>query len=278
VIVGEVAVFKFRSSTPKKDIDLFPDLYDAVSTGDINRVKEQLEVSGPLGKVEPFHGMTPLDLAILSDRLEMVHFLIGKGASLNLHTDVGRTLISYVQSVDMARFLLDIGADVNVKHGTDGSTPLVLQNRKLNIPLVKVLLEAGADATFEQNPGTKWARKAMCHAVNAESTELAHLLLDYGASPDVLSSSTGEPSLVWAIFREDFALAHKMIDRGVKINCKNWVGETPFLAATKLGNLGLVRKLAENGLDRDYCEQMKNAVWWAQFKRHREISEYLRTL
>ncbi|MEW9905858.1 MAG: ankyrin repeat domain-containing protein [Candidatus Symbiodolus clandestinus] len=52
-----------------------------------------------------------------------------------------------------------------------------------------------------------------------------------------------------AIHKNSLEAVHDLIERGVKINLKNALGETPLCAATRTGNLAIVELLIKNGAE-----------------------------
>ena len=85
---------------------------------------------------------------------ELSTLLLERGANPNVYYDDGRTLLlralhyySRSKARDHARLLVKYGADVNLGHDDNHETPLMLACllRKLDLKLVKILLDAGAD-------------------------------------------------------------------------------------------------------------------------------------
>ena len=98
------------------------------------------------------------------------------------------------------RLLIDRGADVNcavrLSDGLYGeSSPLFVAVEKGSIPMVKVLLEAGADPNRERQYGaitatvTLVARTPLHNAARSGRTEIVGLLLDAGADVNALERS-----------------------------------------------------------------------------------------
>jgi ankyrin repeat protein len=81
---------------------------------------------------------------------------------------------------EMAKFFLDLGANVNVTNG-DGDTPLILASDKGNTDLVKALIAKGA----EVNAQNKYQMTPIMKAISghAENLELIEYLLKSGADP-----------------------------------------------------------------------------------------------
>lgn len=78
-----------------------------------------------------FKGFTPLMLSISVRNLDIVKYLIEKGANVNASTDQGMSVLSYAASacdVDALDILVKAGANLN-QASLDGNTPLFFTGR-----------------------------------------------------------------------------------------------------------------------------------------------------
>lgn len=121
-------------------------------------------------------GDSALTLAALKGDRPMVEALLAAGARTN---KPGWTPLGYAASEghqDIARLLLDRGADVNAA-SDNGTTPLMMAARAGKVEMVKLLLARGADANRKsESRGT-----ALGYALDAGHTEIAELLIAHGA-------------------------------------------------------------------------------------------------
>ncbi|KAL1837675.1 hypothetical protein VTJ49DRAFT_3525 [Mycothermus thermophilus] len=126
-------------------------------------------------------------------QLEAIEYLLSKGADIEARNEDGMTPLLVAASTnpregpwceEVVRVLLKHGADVNAvvveEDGTRGATPLQLSTRS---GVTKLLLEHGARA----QPGLLSRAVESCTDLG-----LVRLLLDVGADPNELSSSSGE--------------------------------------------------------------------------------------
>jgi uncharacterized protein len=110
----------------------------------------------------------------------------------------------------LCQFLLENGADANVREAETGETPLhaaLSSHRASQHPVVKVLLEAGADPNLPTKPSAesgafmrdcRTRQETPLHRAAAfASAETIQLLLDAGAKLDV-KDSNGDSPLSWA--------------------------------------------------------------------------------
>ncbi|CAI8034155.1 Putative ankyrin repeat protein L93, partial [Geodia barretti] len=75
-----------------------------------------------------------------------------------------------------------------------GQTPLLLAVRKYNVAMVKELIGAGVDVNKMEQEGLS----ALMMCCDDGNSEMAKLLLDYQANPDLQQSETGYTALMFA--------------------------------------------------------------------------------
>lgn len=152
-------------------------------------------------------------------------------------------------SIDVVKFLIANGADVNAKDQF-GITPLIVaahnSNKNGNIETVELLLDNGAHINHQKQSG----ETALMHAVLFSKNSLATvtLLLDKGADPNI-KSITGETALMLSASRLDstssFDTVKLLVERGANINCWNNDGITVLGSA--IYNLETVQYLLSKG-------------------------------
>ena len=128
----------------------------------------------------------------------------------------------------IVKTLLDAGAVVDTPWGRDGSTALIEAARVANLATVQLLLGHGADVNAQNTYGAT----ALMAVVNSGSSsadaqemarrlEIARVLLDKGADPDVRmrSMQTWQPTaLLVAIDSGRAPMALLLIERGADVN------------------------------------------------------------
>jgi len=89
------------------------------------------------------------------------------------------TAASISGCIDIVRYLLDNGADINLTN-SDGNTPLMCAAQHVSIDAVKLLCERGADVTVADNDGNTALELAEMDPYNyrAKSVEHAHVIRD----------------------------------------------------------------------------------------------------
>ena len=100
-------------------------------------------------------GNTLLHLACYENNVEIVRFLLKNGADINKEDKNGFTplyLACYENNVEIVRLLLEKDADIN-KEDKDGNTPLHVACYENNVEIVRLLLEKDADINKEDKDG-----------------------------------------------------------------------------------------------------------------------------
>ncbi|HXR03674.1 MAG TPA: ankyrin repeat domain-containing protein [Verrucomicrobiae bacterium] len=173
--------------------------------------------------------------------------------AINTQDDEGMTPLAGAvvqEQVDVVRFLLDKGADPNIPN-KNGLTPLehACGRDKTNaLALAKLLLAKGAliNATNMAGftiPPLEWA-------ISSDNTELVKLLLDHGADVTV-KSDVGSTPLHSAADRGDLEIADILIAHGADVNAKITGGTTPLHEAAWNGHDDIVKLLLSKGAETD---------------------------
>src|SRR5712691_8096806 len=101
-------------------------IHDAAETGDIRDIQNALQENPALVNARNCFGITPLHLAVAYNDIEVVDYLLSRGAELHARTPTGQTVlhIAAIQGeAPIIRRLIEVVADV---HAADrsGATPL----------------------------------------------------------------------------------------------------------------------------------------------------------
>ncbi|XP_061764048.1 ankyrin repeat family A protein 2 isoform X1 [Nerophis ophidion] len=100
-------------------------------------------------------GFTPLMWAAAHGQIAVVEFLLQNGADPNLLAKGRESALSLACSkgyTDIVKMLIDCGVDVN-EYDWNGGVPLLYAVHGNHVRCVELLLESGADPTFESDSG-----------------------------------------------------------------------------------------------------------------------------
>ncbi len=256
------------------------DIHELAQQGNLDGVKTLIEKDPELIDARDKDGRTPLHWACRGVHLDMVKYLMEKGADVNaedankvvpLHSLATRNsaeameiLIAKEANVDAANFggntalhyagmndaadaaavLVKNGADLEIKEDY-GRTPLVLCARERGGPkTIKVLLDGGADV----NARDKFGASALDLAAWRGKKEVVDLLLDAGA--DIPSKGENVNFLFFITASQGLnRLFDKLLESGIDITFNLPFGGTLLHAAAAGGSAEIIATLIEKGLD-----------------------------
>ena len=100
-------------------------------------------------------GLTCLQIAVVSCRIDIFKLLIEKGANLEANDSDGFTPLYWAVislNIEMVQFLCDLGANIDVRDEI-GRTPFYIAVLSDNLPIVKELIERKADVNARDDYG-----------------------------------------------------------------------------------------------------------------------------
>jgi ankyrin repeat protein len=218
-------------------------------------------------------GTSALVLAVMNAHYELAGQLLTRGANPNadeqgwtaLHQiawsrrhNAGFNLPGPVQtgsldSLDLVRRLVQRGANVNARMTKEprdgnrnmlnriGSTPFLMAAKNDDVPLMRALIEVGADPSLTTNRGTTalmvaagvgiWA-PGENPGTHEEAVAAMKLALEAGGGRVNDVDLDGETALHGAVYRGgNVAAIQFLIDQGAKLDVRNAKGWTPLTAA-----------------------------------------------
>jgi ankyrin repeat protein len=126
-----------------------PPLNMALRLGYRTIARTLIDLGADLHKKDRY-GCTPLWFAVNGGDLEMTTLLLNKGAMLDKDlASLGLQRAVVGNKVDMLRLLLSRGADPNSTYM--GATPLVHACHQKAIPMIRILLDSGADINIKSS-------------------------------------------------------------------------------------------------------------------------------
>jgi uncharacterized protein len=252
-----------------------PPIMTCARSGSVDAVKRLIAGDADVNAKEPIQNQTALMWAASQRHPDVVRTLIEAKARLQARTKSGFTALHFAAregDVESARLLLAAGLDINIRSQPDspkaapgaeegnplagrralsatiseGATPLLVATLRAQVPLALFLLEQGADpnvddagltplhwaaATWENgtaNPVYGFEEPMAGIADRQAKLQLVRSLLAHGANPNARMT------------RPKPAFAGGYTDA---------VGATPFLLASSVDDVGMMRLLLAAGAD-----------------------------
>ena len=183
VVSTAIACFGVRAELKRRGVSIDSDqLIAHAGAGDLKVVdlliQAKVEVDG-----RNSYGSTALMAAAEAGETEVARFLLEKGADPNRGTRGSwetPLMLAIVQGrVEMVPLLIAAGADVDFQDAESGVTPLMMAAVEGHRQLTELLLEAGANV--EAVDATGWT--ALHHAVRKGHSKLAVNIVEAGANP-----------------------------------------------------------------------------------------------
>jgi ankyrin repeat protein len=161
----------------------------AALSDNLDVVKALIEKGAAVNARAGLYNSAPIHWACKNGNLEMLAFLMSRGALIDVLNSAGWTPLATAatRNPDVVRFLLSKGAPVDQRDGF-GFTPLMYAAKSGNAEMVEVFLNAGANATLKA-PGGESAADL---AVKSKSQETIKLLSpEKGTAPQQESGPAG---------------------------------------------------------------------------------------
>jgi ankyrin repeat protein len=214
---------------------------DLVSEGTVWRYDPKFAAN-----VKNQKGETPLSVAAMMKRNDVVEQLLAHGADINARNNDGLTPLHEAALggyTDVAELLLAHGADINATSG-DGETPLHSAAWSNHRYVVELLLAHGADVNVKDNKG----RTPLHAAASGGDKEVVEVLLAHGADVNARDGGGMTPlhSATWSNHRDVVEL---LLVHGADVNVKQNSGETPLHVATMMSYTDIGDLLRQHGAD-----------------------------
>jgi uncharacterized protein len=262
-----------NASTPSGETALMT----AARTGKIDAVTLLLDRGAAVNAKDIVHGQTALMWAVLENHAGVVELLLARGADINAHSNVTITKGEYVPARAGGASGNGIIRQRALPTPNGGMTPLLFAIRDGNVPMMRLLLDRGADLSQSSGNHTTPLLIALLNGQVAIGTEL----LNRGADPNA-ADDYHRAALFAAIDlrnfnhekygdlptdgRDPLELIKTLLKKGANPNLKtdtvpvhglmqfdaSWVnfdGETPFVRAALSGDIEVLRLLLASGAD-----------------------------
>ncbi len=240
-----------RHAQKRKGMDFHSFLVRAIDKKDTRSLHMLTRYGADLN---PKDHKTPLFIAAERESIEMVRFLLQLGAKANTKSG-GITLLHRAignEQPVLARALLDGGANVNAENYRE-QTPIHIAIHKKDSGLTKLLLSYKANIhILDGNKDT------LLHiAVREDKPEIAKLLIKAGAKVNTKNNSEETPFQI-AIRDSKLAMARVLVSAGANVNVKDSRDRTPLQMAANKKDLSYVKLLIRAGADVNVLDSDEN--------------------
>jgi ankyrin repeat protein len=244
-------------------------------------------------------GRTYIFWAAYKDNLEIMKYVVSKGAKLDVVDTHGNTFLNFAAStgqlnIELYKYSFKIGADITKEKNHDGANALLLIASHLkdaeivdyfiskgatlngkdtkgnglfeyaakggNTQFLKILLDKGVDK------GTNAMIFASQGLRGKENTLETYLFLEKnGINPNIINGENRNPLHFITRYNKDLSVYTYFIDKGVDVNLQDEEGNTPFTNAAGNNTLEVVQFLSKelkniNIKNKDGHSALTNAV------------------
>ncbi len=209
---------------------------------DLNRVTD----SDPPFENLKRRGQVPLYFAAYLNSVEIAKLLIEHGANVSVRDNKGRRPIhsaAVQNSLEMAKLLIEHGANVSARNN-DGISPMHSAAVQNSVEMAKLLIEHGANVSVRDNKG----RRPIHSAAVQNSLEMAKLLIEHGANVSARNKQGGTP-MHRAAWENSVEVAKLLIEHGANVNARDKKGRTPMHRAAWENSVEVAKLLIDQGAD-----------------------------
>ncbi|KAH8885726.1 ankyrin [Thozetella sp. PMI_491] len=144
--------------------------------------------------------------------------------------------------------LMKAGMDINrvcsmIDGGSPNRTPLMLAVAHYAMPMVRHLIDLGADVDTQADDGCSALFNAICMAPR---TDFVKVLLEAGANPNLIIGTRGT-LLLHATWIGSQECVEALLDHGADVDAEDLVGDTSFFIAASHAHLGIMKVLLAGG-------------------------------
>lgn len=203
-------------------------LHFAANNGNTDAISILLKAGADVN-AQDADGDTPLYWALEKDDLKTVKYLITAGAKINIKNILKREAIHFAQTVEIERLLIASGADINA---TDAYQYTPLQNAasSADIERIKLLINAGADV----NKTNEYGESPLSFIVKKQSEEGMKIIIKAGANVNVKGTFGYTPLMTAAIGQWKPGITF-LLNSGADMNAVNESGQTALTLAISHG-------------------------------------------
>lgn len=248
--------------------------------GDILKVGQEIASGVDIDCIDKYSSQTPLMCAVTSPDagIDMLRFLVENGANVNAlsNEDHNTVLGLAVQSgnIDKIQFLLDAGADINYQTPCgydvliDAMYGRDISQDKNLLSILNLLISKGASVSGISSYGESAVRVAS----SVGRFDAVRVLLAAGADSNQLEWTELMHAIALGTVEDVKVLVDKKSDMEVRDSCNR----TPWLLSLQVGELSKSKLLLSSGASRSDCgDGGKSPLIFAIESNHIEMLEWL---
>ena len=211
----DVELGPVQNGQPVPPLPLEEDIMQCARLGAFEHIQKMIESGKVDAKYQDDEGITPLHWAAINNQYAV------------------------------CKYLIEQGADVNVKGGESRATPAMWAAQRCHFYVVNLLLDHGADALAQDGQGYN-----ILHLATIDGNALLLILLLHQNIPVDVPDPQGHTSLMWAGYKGWPALVDLLLKWGASVNATDDNGFTPLHWALVKGSKPCIERLIEYGADR----------------------------
>ncbi|BCU67858.1 hypothetical protein HS7_12950 [Sulfolobales archaeon HS-7] len=268
------------------------ELIKTIENNDVSKLNKLLTKGLNPNEHTTLKGFTPIHLAVISGRLEMVEILLQHGGDPNVLSKSSRELPELLtplqtaiisrapEKYDITRTLIRYGANVNLfKSNSDigMGPPVIMAIAKKDYTMVKLLLDNGADVNAYIIGKDGCQVKPIGQAAYVGDVKIVELLIQYGAKVEESNDNLSTPYHLSA-YKGYLDILKFLFNIYPAPNIVGCYKTTPLFSAalSNLENLDVIKFLVEAGADVNFIDMMGNSVlYYALRQKKSTVVSYL---
>ncbi|MBU1699925.1 MAG: ankyrin repeat domain-containing protein [Candidatus Eisenbacteria bacterium] len=230
------------------------EIHEAIAAGDAARVQQMLRENPDLINERSVNATRDLPLltAAIHGNVEIARILLDAGADINCgdideSTPLGVAALN--RHGEMVAFLLERGADVNWRDHF-GGYPLSFAASGGDSAIVRQILDAGSDLNYLTPGGITLLHFAASRGLR----DLFDLMIERGIDVSVAANNGATP-LHWAAAGGRVEFAEMLIARGADPSVADTSGNTPLIDACWRGRVEIAKFFLDKGADANVSDE-----------------------
>ncbi|CAG9834512.1 unnamed protein product [Diabrotica balteata] len=222
-------------------------LHSATKFGNLEEVQQLIAIGAIINEVDS-DGLTSLHIAADCKHVEVAKYLLAHGADVNaIEMSEDRSPLHFAtvnNDLEMIRLFTKAGADMQCSN-TYGNMPIHIATEYGYVEILKYFFENGIDVDIRNN-SSKMTPLHM--AACGGYIEIVDYLLLNNANVR-LKDCQNRSSIHHGVLGGNAKIVHGLIEKGVDINAKDMFKWTPLHLASRDGHLEIVQLLLKNGAE-----------------------------